>query len=132
MDMRPFTDDEFNGPKQLLQIMLTSDADWVPSSIDYEYDKDEWFDTMKDIPEIATGHPFDDYGEYIHRHELDVSCTTIINNHNMQDTLHLNPMEQIESAMEMYQTTPTPIQYDKYQPCFGWLPTDTIKIIAIA
>ena len=35
MDMHLFTYAEFNGPNQLPQIMLTSDADWVPSSIDH-------------------------------------------------------------------------------------------------
>ena len=35
MDMRPFTDKE---KEDLPMIVVTSDLDWDPSSIDYEHD----------------------------------------------------------------------------------------------
>ena len=43
MYMRPPTDKELDGPNQLPQIILTSDLEWNPSSIDFEYDPTSWF-----------------------------------------------------------------------------------------
>ena len=70
MDMRPPTDQELAIPsdRALPQVILTSDLDWHPSSIDYEHDSDQWFDAMTDLPDLESDTPFDDYGEYLDAH----------------------------------------------------------------
>ena len=51
MDIRPPTDAELDPVSDgaLPQIILTSDVDWNPSSIDHEHDDEEWFDAMEDL-----------------------------------------------------------------------------------
>ena len=98
MDMRPYTDAEFDGPNQLPHVILTSDQDWEPSSIDHEYDCDCWFEAMQDFPDIALDHPFDDYGEYIYRHELDASCAQVASTNDLETSILINAAEQIKTA----------------------------------
>ena len=66
MDMRPPTDAELDTHSKdgLPQTILTSDLDWVPSSVDHEHDVDQWFDAMEDLPELDSDLPFDENGEH--------------------------------------------------------------------
>ena len=54
IDMHPSTSDELKPEKEggRLHIILTSDLDWAPSSIDYEHDMEVLFDAMQDLPEL--------------------------------------------------------------------------------
>ena len=65
MDMRPPTDEELkpHGEGGLSQIILTSDLDWVPSSVDHEHDPKQWFDAMENLPDLNNDSPFDEDGE---------------------------------------------------------------------
>ena len=73
MDMRPPIDDELKSSDErgLSQVILTSDQDWVPASIDHEQDMDNWFDALENLPDLDYGSPFDRYGEYLHTQELE-------------------------------------------------------------
>ena len=52
MDMRPPTDAELDGPNHLPQILLTSDLEWNPSTIDFEYDPTSWYSQINDLPNV--------------------------------------------------------------------------------
>ena len=79
MDIRPPTDAELSSEDDggLPQVILTSDLDWVASSIDHEFDQDQWFDALEDIHELDYNIPFDDYGEYCYTHDTDVMVDNI-------------------------------------------------------
>ena len=95
MDMQPFTDKE---KEDLPMVFLTSDVDWDPSSLDYKHDVEHWFDTMENLPELSTNHPFDEHGDYLHTHEiqanlhmLESKCTLddrLINNNEIFNNIH--------------------------------------------
>ena len=66
MDIRKPTDAELasaddGGPPQ---ITLTSDLDWVPSSLDHEHDPETWFDAMEDPPDLEDDSLFNNCGEH--------------------------------------------------------------------
>ena len=84
MDMRPPTDAELAIPSEggLPQIILTSDLDWHPSSIDFEHDTEQWFDAMEDLPELEYDTPFDDYGEYLHGYPLEATYSRVFQAHS--------------------------------------------------
>ena len=72
MNMRSLTDDKVSltEPKALPQTVITSDLDWDPSLIDYEYDDEQWFDAMENLPDLNYDIPFDEYGEYLQTNEI--------------------------------------------------------------
>ena len=51
-------------------IVITSDLDWDPLSIDYEHDNEHWFDAMENLPDLQCYHPFDEHGDYLHTHVI--------------------------------------------------------------
>ena len=118
MDMRPPTDQELAIPsdRALPQVILTSDLDWHPSSIDYEHDSDQWFDAMTDLPDLESDTPFDDYGEYLDAHEVEASNTNIV-----------VPQQSIDSLRTPRQVDTSNIDFEAMQPKFGWLPIDVIR-----
>ena len=58
----PPKDAELDGPNQLPQVILTSDLEWNPSSIYFEYDPISWFSQIDDLPDVEQPSYFDDYG----------------------------------------------------------------------
>ena len=60
MDMSPPTDAELDlqGCSGSPQMVLTSDLDWVPASVDCEHDVEQCFDAMEDLPESDLDLPF--------------------------------------------------------------------------
>ena len=73
MDMRPPTDAELDihSKDGLPQMILTSDLDWVPSSVNCEHDVDQWFDGMDDLSELGSDLTFDENGECQYPHDVD-------------------------------------------------------------
>ena len=66
IEMRPFRDDEWDGPNQLPHVFLTQEADWDPRVLDLELSDDpEWF-AQADDPPLLNPH-FDVQGDYRHR-----------------------------------------------------------------
>ena len=66
LKMEPHTDKEF---QELPHIILTSGEEWDPRALDNTLtDKDDWYNTLKDIQDGLYESPFDEYGNYRHRH----------------------------------------------------------------
>ena len=129
MDMRPPTDSELEGPNSLPQIILTSDLDWMPSSIDQEHDPEVWFDAMQDLPDLDYDLPFDEYGEYLHSHELAATYASIQSSFDLENRFIVDTCELIESTAEACQQSNSTIDFVSLQPQFGWLPTKVIENI---
>ena len=85
--MRPPIDAKISltGPKSLPQTVIISDLDWDPSIIDYEYDDDNWFDAMENLPDLDHDLPFNEYGEYLHTHEIAATFADIENSFDVQN-----------------------------------------------
>ena len=61
MTIRPYTDMEW---ERLPQVILTADIDWDPSILDCEQeDNEDWFNAMENLPTLAPGPLFDEYGK---------------------------------------------------------------------
>ena len=116
--MCPPTDVELTIPSEggLPQIILTSDLDWHPSSIDFEHDTEQWFDAMEDLPDLEYDTPFDDYGEYLHGYPLESTYSRVFQAHNT-----------VESQPKPRQIDSSAIDFEDLQPKFGWLPIDVIR-----
>ena len=63
------------GPKFLTQTIRSYDLHQNSFSVDYKYDKDNWFDTMKNLTDLDHNLYFDEYGKYLHIHELAATFT---------------------------------------------------------
>ena len=118
MDMRPPTDAELAIPSDggLPQVIMTSDLDWHPSSIDFEHDTEQWFDTMEELPDLDHHIPFDDYGEYLHGHELEATLSNVF-----------QAQLSIGSQVTPRQVDTSRIDFSTLQSKFGWLPIDVIR-----
>ena len=78
LDMRPFKDDEWEGPNSLPHVFLTKPDDWDPSVLDLEQSNNEdWFDSEHDPPLLNPD--FDLHGDYRHRviSKADASVVTL-------------------------------------------------------
>ncbi len=129
MDMRPPTDKELSEEEDggLPQIVLTADQDWVPSSIDYEHDAEEWFDAMENLPDLEYNLPFDEFGNYSNTHELEALCTQIEAKYDLSSVLLMNEHDIITAQEKERQQEPSRIDFQALQPKFGWLPVDVIR-----
>ena len=61
--MRPFSNVEWN---TLPHVIMTSNTEWDPSSLDNNIDEDEWFNAKLDYHEEQFFDTFDPRGEYKH------------------------------------------------------------------
>ena len=69
MQMHPNTDKEW---KELPHIILTSGDEWDPTVLDNVIsDKEDWYNTLKDLDKGLIKTPFDQYGNYRHRQPVD-------------------------------------------------------------
>ena len=113
--MRPPTDKELDGPNQLPQIILTSDLEWNPSSIDFEYDPTSWFSQLDDLPNVEQPSHFDDYGEYVSDSSVATLCTYIEKKYDLENYVLTNCCELINNyTVEERDVTSTPTDYTKY------------------
>ena len=120
MDMRPPTDAELDGPHQLPQMILTSDLEWNPSSIDFEYDPNSWFSQIDDLPNVERPSHFDDYGEYVSDNSIATLCADIEKKYDLENYVLTNCCELINNyTVEERDVTSTPTDYTKYQAQFG-------------
>ena len=95
--------------------------------MDYEHGKENWFDTLENLPEMDYDIPFDQTGEYLHTHELAASCTTVENTYSMFSSIVQDAGDLIEATTEARQHSPSSVDFAALQPKFAWLPTDVIK-----
>jgi len=65
LKIRPYTDDEF---ERLPHVILTSDVDWDPNTLDHSVDDDdEWHDAAAAHTPSPSGKTFSEVGEYRNR-----------------------------------------------------------------
>ena len=120
MSMRPYTDKEF---EELPHVILTADVDWDPSILDYDLEeKEEWLNTLQDMPTITNDQLFDEFGDYRHTYEV----TEAILSDSVIENSIITDLPMMYSIYER-EVKPRPINYDKYQSKFGWQPPDVIK-----
>ena len=124
----PPIDAELDGPNQLPQIILTSDLEWNPSSIDFEYDPNSWFSQIDDLPNVERPSHFDDYGEYVSDNSIATLCADIEKKYDLENYILTNCCELINNyTVEEHDVTSTPTNYTKYQAQFKRLSIETIK-----
>ena len=113
LSMRPFTNDEWD---TLPHIILTSERDWDPSTLDKELDGDEkWFDALNEEVDYPLKGIFNLRGEYEKR--------TI----SFHDSLTYIPVEKAYSVNARGITKHNEPNYESLRPKFGWLSTDIIR-----
>ena len=120
MDMRPYTDDEWDN---LPHIILTADTDWSPSVLDHDHgDMEAWFDAQEDAPPPPTHNLFDEVGNY--RHHYTVTCAEMTEETVPEDYLLPTdvPYEVFASRIR-----DKPPDYEALRPKFGFVPASTVK-----
>jgi len=112
---------------ELPHVVLTSDQDWDPATLDHEYPPN-W---PEGIPPRLSGayfdKSFDSHGNYLHWHvsqaisslassdEPPLSLDDAIDSLNVQLSAH-GHLTQVKEP-----------NYEALRPCFGWAPLDIIK-----
>jgi hypothetical protein len=68
LDVRPYTDGEWNDPN-IPHIIMTGDDKWDPGCLDCTISDDmrSWYDTTSDMERDPDLRPFDEFGNYRHR-----------------------------------------------------------------
>jgi len=111
---------------------LTSDDDWEPSQLDNEYNVDdaEFFDAIDDDElEYDPNHPFDDCGNYMHRH---VAYLDTFENLDEDDVPPMEYLPNRDDAIDHIRLNKHEVKgkepdYAALRPVFGWAPIDIIK-----
>ena len=75
LDMHPPSDQEL---ASLPYVVLTSDVDWDPSTLDHELDLDTWSSQFPHTKDPCAEHRFDNYGDYLHRHVNEASMHPVL------------------------------------------------------
>ena len=146
----PFTDEEWDS---LPHVILTGDADWDPSVLDLDLDKNNtWFDAISDLPHDKLPSAFDEFGDYnkrvvVQSHDVLYSWDTsqhiidacvMVHTYQAQslDLSHPPAPDPEDPALDMlptlYESHAHEINkhapdYQALLPMFGWLPADVIK-----
>jgi hypothetical protein len=112
LSMRPFTDEEWDS---LPHIILTSECEWDPSSLDRELDNDEkWFDALSKEVECPLKGIFNLRGEYEKRTVL------------FHDSVAHIPVDKAYLINARGITQHNEPDYELLHPKFGWLSADII------
>jgi hypothetical protein len=128
--MRPYTDDKW---ENFPHVMLTLQADWIPSVLDHTLDDDDdWLDAISELPEDPTESLFDEFGNYRHRHVVN---QYMIHSQDLDD--HIIPTKdffyevyerdqtdstEIEASVQPREVKPKEPAYEQYRPIFCWMP----------
>ena len=128
MDMAPPTDVELSltGSKALPQTIITSDLDWDSSIIDYEYDSENWFDAIENLPDLDHDIPFDEYGKYLHTQKVTTNFAEIEKSFDVQNEYNINAQEVISASKE-HKVAESLTDFEELQPTFEWLPIGIIQ-----
>lgn len=66
LKMQPNSDTEW---EELPHVILTCGNEWNPTVLDNTIsDKDDWYDTIRELDDGLIKTPFDQFGNYLHRH----------------------------------------------------------------
>ena len=139
MDMRPPTDGEY---ATLPHILLTSDAPWLPSSLDDEFSCDDLaLDAPHDQYTLDLDTRLNDYGEYTGNIDDDIDLII----HHCCHTRYLGLDFDLSGPLfddDDPDTTPLFINrrhvsaqapnLEVIRPLFGWVPLDCIKKTILA
>ena len=124
IEMQPPTDQEMD---ELPHVVLTSDQDWDPASLDHEHPP-SWIEDLAPDPDNAYDDKrFNAHGDYIHRHVSQaISSLTCSDEPPLSldaaiDTLNL------QLAAHGHQSQVKEPNYEALRPCFAWAPLDVIK-----
>jgi hypothetical protein len=67
LDVRPYTDDEWNDPN-IPHVIMTGDDEWDPGCLDCTISDDmRWYHTTSDMERDPDLRPFDEFGNFRHR-----------------------------------------------------------------
>ena len=148
LKMSPNSDKEY---EELPHVVLTSSEDWDPTVLDNIItDKDDWYNTIKDLDDGILVTPFDEFGNYKKREQstapTEIEDPTLeINLHNMDfrdiydRAANLNHTylchetdqafngENPELEVSQPEVKKAPIDYDKFRPYFLFAPVDKIR-----
>ena len=114
LDMHPPSDQEL---ASLPYVVLTSDVDWDPSTLDHELDLDTWSSQSPHTKDPYAEHRFEKYGDYLHRHVNEASMHPVLD-YSLAGTC----------SVFLHEVGPgTPPDIEALQPCFAWAPVDVIK-----
>jgi len=118
LKLRPYTDTEF---KELPHVVLTSDATWDPTTLDYSWGDDdpEWHAT---VPDKKSPSKFDSTGNYLHRSEDYPTWLSNLTSLTDDKDLKVNTYDLFASDSK-----PSAIDYEKYRSRMLWLPLDIVK-----
>ena len=86
-----------DGPNDLSQILLTSDLEWNPSTIDFEYDPTSWYSQINDLPNVERPSHFDDYGEYVSDNNIATLCADIEKKYDLEHYILTNCCELVNN-----------------------------------
>ena len=122
MPLRPCTDEEW---ETLPHVILTSDVNWDPASLDCEgqVSNETWFDAQSSFPDGPADKDFDEFGNYRHTSNQELfyfDAETCIE-------------PDIDDAMQTFvecnniTTKTNEPKYELMRPLFNWLPLDIIK-----
>ena len=148
LNIRPYTDQEWDA---LPHVLMTSEIEWNPSSIDHNVTDDEqWYDAIDDLETDPTVNLFDEYGNYRRRVEVqqvevdDTIDQCIVSAHQHENVAveelqpqnaeiphHDEPESDDEDVLNV-SNDPREISkkepdYALLRPLFGWLSVDIIK-----
>ena len=120
--LRPCTDAEW---ETLPHVILTSDADWDPASLDCEGEiaNDIWFDAQSSFPEGPQDKNFDEAGTYRHLNSQEM--------HYLDAETYAEP--NLDDVMQTFvecdniTTKTNEPQYELMCPLFNWMPLNVIK-----
>ncbi len=122
--MQPPTDQELD---ELPHVVLTSDQDWDPTTLDHEYPAIWPEDIPPRLSDAYIDKSFDSHGNYLHWHVLLViyslvsrdepplSLDDAIDSLNVQLSAH-GHVSQVKEP-----------NYEALRPCIAWAPLDIIK-----
>ena len=120
--LRPYTDTEW---ETLPHVILTSDVDWDPTSLDCEGEisNEVWFDAQSSFPDGPHDKIFDEVGNYRHlsSQELYYFDAETYLEPNLEDVI-----ETFVVCNNITTKTNEP-QYELMRPLFNWLPLNVIK-----
>ena len=127
LKMVPPTDTEM---KELPHIIFTPANAWDPKILDNVLsDKDDWYNTLRDLDEGIIDSPFDMFGNYRHRHKHEVAeeLPPVDGRAEFETLFHgvTNLNERFVGYEHDVQTKPP--DYKKYRPYFLHVPVEKIR-----
>ena len=125
LKLRPFTDHEWD---TLPMVIMTADREWDPNVLDDTYDHDaQWFDAVDSVDKSLLDRPFDATGNYRRRTDVQLSFFDAIDASPDPDEDLDTIIDRIVYESHKRDVRPSPRDYEKLRPRFGWLPASVVE-----